>query len=187
MGWRWSQYIVAIIDAVVFVLLFFTFEETMFPRFLFSPNIVEAISSPRADAETIVKGADNDAVKIPDGGDFNLRAASHVSVDQALIRQFSKRSYPQLLKPWTHYPENKTRFWQYFRRPFFLLGFPNVVIVCHLSEPVNDHSLTLRRLVSFSPSVVRPVLSPSTPSPRYLLRSLTTSAPPPPASYFSPP
>ncbi|KAK5277598.1 hypothetical protein LTR40_010199, partial [Exophiala xenobiotica] len=35
LNWRWSQYIVAIIDGGVLVLLFLTFEETLFPRFLF--------------------------------------------------------------------------------------------------------------------------------------------------------
>ncbi|THV49568.1 hypothetical protein BGAL_0188g00020 [Botrytis galanthina] len=34
--WRRIQYIVGIIDGVVFLLLFFSFEETTFPRFLFS-------------------------------------------------------------------------------------------------------------------------------------------------------
>ena len=127
MGWRWSQYIVAIIDGVVFVLLFFSFEETMFPRFLFSPSVIEAV--PRYDDTE--KDSATDAAKDPAklSSESHLRAVSHVIVDQTLLQKFPKRSYLQKLKPWVHYPENKTRFWQYFRRPFFLWGFPNVVIV----------------------------------------------------------
>jgi hypothetical protein len=128
-GWRWSQYIVAIIDGVVFVLLFFTFEETMFPRFLFRP-VIDAIRTPRADVEDTGKLDDpaKDPAKVSTEGKMDLRVTSHASVDQTLIHQFPKRSYLQVLRPWIHYSQNKTGFWQYFRRPFFLWGFPNVVI-----------------------------------------------------------
>jgi hypothetical protein len=128
-GWRWSQYIVAIIDAVVFVLLFFSFEETMFPRFLFSSSIIDAV--PRYEDTEKVPAVD--PVKEPAklSGDNDLRVVSHATVDQSLVQRFPKRSYLQKLMPWVYYPENKTGFWQYFRRPFFLWGFPNVVIVCY--------------------------------------------------------
>jgi len=32
------------------------------------------------------------------------------------------------LKLWSFSPEDSTTYWQYFRRPFFLLSFPNVII-----------------------------------------------------------
>ncbi|KAJ9143293.1 MFS general substrate transporter [Pleurostoma richardsiae] len=126
-GWRWSQYIVSIIDAVVFVLLLLSFEETLFPRFIFSPSIIQAVRAPRADIED--KG-DKETSKISTDGnqDADLRAMSHASVDQALVDQFPKRTYIQTLRPFVRYPQNKTGFWQYFRRPFFLWTFPNVVI-----------------------------------------------------------
>jgi hypothetical protein len=126
-GWRWSQYIVAIIDGVVFVLLFFSFEETMFPRFLFSSSVIDAVPT-YGDAE---KDSVTDPAKDPAklSTETNLRAVSHATADQALVQKFPKRSYRQKLRPWVHYPENKTTFMQYFRRPFFLWGFPNVVIV----------------------------------------------------------
>ncbi|KAH8903398.1 MFS general substrate transporter [Coniochaeta sp. PMI_546] len=127
-GWRWSQYIVAIIDAVVFVLLFFTFEETMFPRFLFSPNIIHAIGAPLADDKEIGNDTTKDPTKVSSDADLDLRVVSRTSADQALIHQFPKRSYLQKLRPWVYYPQNRTGFWQYFRRPFFLWAFPNVVI-----------------------------------------------------------
>ncbi|RKU49500.1 hypothetical protein DL546_008478 [Coniochaeta pulveracea] len=127
-GWRWSQYIVAIIDAVVFVLLFFSFEETMFPRFLFTPTVIDATVSSRADVEEAATGAAKDSVKVSGEGGMDLRIASHASGPEGLVDEFPKRTYFQLLRPWIQYRQNKTGFWQYFRRPFFLWGFPNVVI-----------------------------------------------------------
>jgi hypothetical protein len=134
-GWRWSQYIVAIIDGVVFVLLFFTFEETMFPRFLFSRTIIHAISAPQAKDKEIGNDTAKDPAKVSSEADLDLRVRSHTSEDRALVPQFPKRPYLQRLKPWTYYPQNRTGFWQYFRRPFFLWGFPNIVIVLNTVTP----------------------------------------------------
>lgn len=113
----------------------------MFPRFLFSPSIIHAIRAPRADDKEIGDDAAKDPAKVSTEGDLDLRVASHSSADQALIHQFPKRSYLQVLKPWVYYPQNRTGFWQYFRRPFFLWGFPNVVIVCHTAK--HNHSTAL--------------------------------------------
>ncbi|KAB5542553.1 major facilitator superfamily domain-containing protein [Coniochaeta sp. 2T2.1] len=126
-GWRWSQYIVAIIDAAVFILLFFSFEETMFPRFLFNSSIIEAI--PRYDEKPGQEAmSPKEPGKLSSDREIDLRAISHASADRALATQFPARTYLQRLKPWTYEPRNKTTFMQYFRRPFFLWGFPNVVI-----------------------------------------------------------
>lgn len=116
------------------MLLFFTFEDTMFPRFLFSPNTINAVRSPRTDAEETGKeDTAKDPAKVSSKGNIDIGVASHVSADQILTNQFPKRPYLQVLKPWQYYPQNKTGFWQYFRRPFFLWAFPNIVIVSHPS------------------------------------------------------
>lgn len=39
------------------------------------------------------------------------------------------RTYLELLVPFHHFKEDKTTFYQYFRRPFVLFTFPNVVVV----------------------------------------------------------
>lgn len=39
------------------------------------------------------------------------------------------RTYLEMLSPIHHFKEDKTTFYQYFRRPFVLFSFPNVVIV----------------------------------------------------------
>jgi hypothetical protein len=43
-------------------------------------------------------------------------------------RDFPRRTYAQKLKLWVYFPEDKTTYFQYFRRPFALFLFPNVVI-----------------------------------------------------------
>jgi hypothetical protein len=112
LSWRWSQYIVAIIDGVVLILLFATFEETLFPRFLFSSSLPFAHSGAASEV-------DFDGKK--------LNAANMTSV--ANNYNFPKRTLVERLQLWSFYPEDRTTYWQYFRRPFFLLSFPNVIIV----------------------------------------------------------
>ncbi|KAJ9603626.1 hypothetical protein H2200_011812 [Cladophialophora chaetospira] len=120
-GWRWSQYIVAIIDGGVLLLLFLTFEETLFPRFLFNKGTGP---SPVAQTE-VVKGEDpekrtNALVNSPSPSENDMGS------DWAL--EFPKRTYIQKLRLWVYYPQDQTTFWQYFRRPFLLFTFPNIVI-----------------------------------------------------------
>jgi hypothetical protein len=98
---------------VIFVLLFFTFEETMFPRFLFPTKlpVAKASTSPSAS----FKDKDDSAV-------------TAVASPQPLY-DFPKRTRPQRLRLWVYHPQDATTYWQYFRRPFFLWTFPNIVIV----------------------------------------------------------
>lgn len=112
-GWRWSQFIVAIIDAGVLVLLFFTFEETLFPRFLFGKTVETVpVQSPEV----------KDPEKTP------TTALSADSEHSTSTPDIPKRTWLQTLKPWVYYPEDRTTWWQYFQRPFVLFLFPNVVI-----------------------------------------------------------
>lgn len=128
-GWRWSQYIVAIIDGVVFVLLFFSFEETMFPRFLFpsaTPEHVEAAK--RSDEEaTATSDPDNKDTDDPEAKVEGIQATSSICSGQT-TPSFPKRTYLQTLTLWTYQPEDPTTYWQYFRRPFLLFTFPTALI-----------------------------------------------------------
>jgi MFS family permease len=122
-GWRWSQYIVAIIDAGVLVLLIFTFEETAFPRFLFTR--LEGVV-PARDIEATPSEIDDDKsakLKVtPTAGTTHTDAASLHGPD------IPPRTYLQKLKPWTYFPEDHTPFWDYVKRPFMLFTVPNIVI-----------------------------------------------------------
>jgi MFS family permease len=123
-GWRWSQFIVAIIEGGVLVTLFFTFEETIFPRFLF-PTVVAAPSVDIAERGGLQKLSSEDLTKIP-GATATISSSSDAGVP---VTAYPARTYVQKLKPWSYFPEDKTTYWQYFRRPFFLFTFPSVVIV----------------------------------------------------------
>jgi MFS family permease len=120
-GWRWSQYIVAIIDGTVFVLLLLTFEETLFPRFLFTKlSGILPVSSHQQAVETITpKDAANS---------LETSKTSETDSQPDLTTRFPKRTYVQKLRPWTFFPQDHTTYWQYFRRPFVLFTIPNIVI-----------------------------------------------------------
>jgi hypothetical protein len=131
---------VAIIDAGVLVLLLLSFEETLFPRFLFTNTLpISTIPS------------DNKDIKAGQGTQMTT-SSSGSSLDE-----FPKRTLLQRLKPWVYYRQDHTTYWNYFRRPFFLLTFPNVIIVsakcrnpCYYSR-VEKKLIISRRRASSSP------------------------------------
>lgn len=172
-GWRWSQYICAIIDGVVFLLLLFTFEETLFPRFLFTSPAPETAGIVPENLEESIK---TDAIRRTTLEKPQLKAMP--SNNQGFVDDFPKRTYLQKLKPWTNHPGNKASYWQYFWRPFFLWGFPNIVIVSILPGRLSLLCLKLVRLASSSPSVARLESFHSIPFLRSLPSHRTTSAPP---------
>ena len=184
-GWRWSQRICGLGFTVVLLMFFFSFEETLFPRFLFSQGAAPRVNRV-PDTESSLPGRSTSKSEL---GETTRQVQSSVSADQ-----FPRRTYLKTLKPWTRYPQNKTTFWQYFRRPFFLWGFPNVVIVstgCRQYETfasvmrlTTDSELTQRqhRQDSYTPLELRRALCPSTPSQRSSRKRRTISARHPPVS-----
>jgi hypothetical protein len=123
-GWRWGQYICAMMLGVVLLILFFTFEETLFPRFLFGSVSAEC----HPETMHSVQAGDDKIISYQSAhkrtGELGNSGAMTAFVDP-----FPRRTYLQMLKLWVYFPENKTTYMQYFRRPFFLFAFPNVVIV----------------------------------------------------------
>ncbi|OAL69143.1 MFS transporter [Trichophyton violaceum] len=108
-GWRWTQWICSMIFAVVLILLFTTFEETLFPRFLFAQDQNDPNTSHKKD--------------------IDMTASLHeVDSTSKVSYHFPKRTYLRRLKLWIHFPQDKTTYWQYFRRPFVLFLFPNIII-----------------------------------------------------------
>ncbi|KAF7952837.1 hypothetical protein EAE96_006062 [Botrytis aclada] len=117
-GWRWSQYTVAIIDGVVFLLLFFSFEETTFPRFLF-PSA--GTRRDRTVASTTSGTVEKDLEIL------NTRP-SHSSLSAEMPSSlFPRRTYLQTLTLWVYQSDDTTTYWNYFKRPFFLWSFPTAV------------------------------------------------------------
>lgn len=119
----------------------------MFPRFLFEtthrtlPTVEHgvAVSEQRKDRDH------NEAKK---GLEPTSSTASE-GVGQVLPG-YEKRSVLQRLRLWSYQPEDKTTYWEYFKRPFFLFAFPNVVLVSFCGILLWDKTLadTIGRLVS---------------------------------------
>ncbi|KAI1629195.1 putative MFS transporter [Exophiala viscosa] len=124
-GWRWGCKIVAILSAFVVVLFIFTFDDTLFPR-----HIYRGRSGPAENAEAVAATAETHQEKTADGSEPQPKSAPPVT------RQVTKtegtmykppRTYWEILSPIHSFPEDKTTWWQYFRRPFVLFFFPNIV------------------------------------------------------------
>jgi hypothetical protein len=106
------------------VLLFFTFEETLFPRFVFEK--IQGVLP-------VVQGRASPVESHVDGEHLDKKDLNHVTTVQSenpdlQQRDFPRRTYAQKLRLWVYFPEDKTTYFQYFRRPFALFLFPNVVI-----------------------------------------------------------
>jgi hypothetical protein len=105
----------------------------MFPCFLFdTPNelphpgngtVVDDMGKP-ADEEDGKKGLDP------------IHTTSSECVGEVLPG-YEQRTFLQKLRLWQYQPEDRTTYWQYFKRPFFLFAFPNVVLVSHSTMRVS--------------------------------------------------
>jgi hypothetical protein len=117
---------VAIIEAGVFLLFLLTFEETMFPRFLFPnarPETIGAVRENKGQAEKITDKARE--LGSEHGGQLS---AIESETNSDFPTAFPKRTYRQTLTLWVYQPQDRTTYWQYFRRPFILWTFPTAVI-----------------------------------------------------------
>lgn len=66
--------------------------------------------------------------KNPDEKDLNRITTVQSEAPNLQQRDFPRRTYAQEQKLWVFFPEDRTTYFQYFRRPFALFLFPNVVI-----------------------------------------------------------
>jgi len=81
----------------------------------------------------VVQGRASPAKSNTDNKDLNDKDLNRITTVQSETpdlqqRDFPRRTYAQKLKLWVYFPEDKTTYFQYFRRPFALFLFPNVVI-----------------------------------------------------------
>jgi MFS family permease len=111
-GWRWSGWIAAIIEAGTFLLILGGFEETMFPRFLFDkPNEV-VTDEHGAVVDELAKRADEEVGK-------KGLAPTHTDASERVgdvLPGYGERTIMQKLRFWSYQPEDKTTYWQYFKR-----------------------------------------------------------------------
>ncbi|KAJ6009163.1 hypothetical protein N7522_004179 [Penicillium canescens] len=117
-GWRWSSPIVAIACGVLILLFIFTFDDTMFPRYRFNNALHIGLSVSGAPKEEQNKS------------DKHPRSESPVSTatSEDSHEQIPTRSYWQKVALVHYFPDDNTTWLQYFRRPFYLFAFPNIVL-----------------------------------------------------------
>lgn len=150
-GWRWSQYIVAIIDAGVLVLLALTFEETLFPRFLFSRQINDLPVHATKDNPATLKSASRevDTDKHDISGPALAIIPSNTGSTTVPNRDYPKRTFLQPLKPGSSTLKTEQA-----------IGSTSAGPSCSSPSP------TWSSQASSSPSAAQPASSLSTPSPR---------------------
>jgi hypothetical protein len=99
----------------------------MFPRFLFDKRDELSSTEHGVAVDDMSKPTDEE------DGKKGL-APTHTAASERVGEihpGYEKRTWTQKLRLWEYQPEDKTTYWQYFKRPFFLFAFPNVVLVSH--------------------------------------------------------
>lgn len=120
----------------------------MFPRFLFDKPEELPAAEHGGIVDDISKTVDEEVGK---KGLAPTQTAASERVGEVLPG-YEKRTLTQRLQLWSYQPEDKTTYWQYFKRPFFLFAFPNVVLVCciqtivrlKLTQIAGRHHLRIR-------------------------------------------
>jgi hypothetical protein len=111
-------------QAFVVVLFVFTMDDTMYPRHHVGGDL--GLHAPLTETGTVL------------GGSINPQKATDCKKSETLDHQVSHRNgevleqprtYIEMLSPIHRFKEDKTTFWQYFKRPFALLFFPNIILV----------------------------------------------------------
>ena len=97
----------------------------MFPRFLFDKRDEPTNTEHGAVTGNTSKVTDEEVGK---KGLEPTQTTASERVGQVL-HGYEERTLLQRLSLWSYQPEDKTTYWQYFKRPFFLFAFPNVVLV----------------------------------------------------------
>ncbi|EED13270.1 MFS transporter, putative [Talaromyces stipitatus ATCC 10500] len=122
-GWRWSCKIAAILSGAVVFLFIFTFDDSLFPRHVLGDARINP-SLPTTQPENIEQN-------VP------LREVNKKEQPETMTRQVTTgegvmdllpRNYWQVLVPIHRFEQDKTSWFQYFRRPFYLFLFPNIIV-----------------------------------------------------------
>ncbi|KAJ5153092.1 uncharacterized protein N7482_009570 [Penicillium canariense] len=117
-GWRWSSPIVAIACGILILLFILTFDDTMFPRYRFN-QILNSEPS-QSTSHTVQKKVLEKGAQIePPVSELD---PNHTREDR------TSRSFRQKMALVHYFADDRTTWFQYFRRPFYLFAFPNIVL-----------------------------------------------------------
>lgn len=113
-------------QGAVVVLFAFTLDDSLFPRYALDRSRT-AVSQRNAASQTYQDGSTQPT------GDTKKEPSIDPLDRQTTVNDgdfdFLPRNYWQVLAPIHYFKEDRTTWWQYFRRPFHLFAFPNIVIV----------------------------------------------------------
>ncbi|ODM16411.1 hypothetical protein SI65_07918 [Aspergillus cristatus] len=108
------------LTAILILLFIFTFDDTMFPRYRFRNQTSTEPSKHEKTAQPSPTKDEKDQKPDP-----NLTiTASHSAGEISM----PPRTYLQQLAPIHYFKDDQTTWFQYFRRPFYLFLFPNIVL-----------------------------------------------------------
>ncbi|KAJ5555837.1 hypothetical protein N7535_008268 [Penicillium sp. DV-2018c] len=121
MGWKWIQYLLAIISVVFTVMTFFTFEETMFFR---QVKIRDPISSSPKDTAVLESSRASDEKHAPETTETDIPDVTSVDATEV----YETKTYTQKLKFWGgHHPSQPYNFVRSILLSFRLMLFPTVI------------------------------------------------------------
>ncbi|KAL4813516.1 major facilitator superfamily domain-containing protein [Aspergillus spinulosporus] len=118
-GSRWSCKIVAILSGSVVLLFIFTMDDSLFPRHALAIHQTSTVPQIEANQQ---QQTDTESKKEPS---VSLDRQQTLSQGQA---DLLPRNYLHVLAPIHRWKEDRTTWWQYFRRPFHLFAFPNIIM-----------------------------------------------------------
>jgi hypothetical protein len=110
-------------QGTVVLLFIFTMDDSLFPRHALARSAAAHHSS------TISHRAPDAQQK---GDDTKKEASADLTREPTLAQgrtDLLPRNYLHVLSPMHRWKEDKTTWWQYFRRPFHLFAFPNIIMV----------------------------------------------------------
>ncbi|KAJ5288986.1 hypothetical protein N7478_002016 [Penicillium angulare] len=117
-GWRWCAPIVAIACGILILLFIFTFDDTMFPRYRFNGiPIIESADTVKPTKSDVEAKTDN-----------SLENEVSETGSTTMGEEIPPRTYRQKIALVHYYEDDHTTWLQYFRRPFYLFAFPNIVL-----------------------------------------------------------
>lgn len=105
------------------MLFIFTFDDTMFPRYRFGNT-----SPPQESKPDPTNNSDDSQ---PNEGDKKEATATPLSTTETNAAgevDMPPRTYLQKAAPVHYFSDDQTTWFQYFRRPFYLFAFPNIVL-----------------------------------------------------------
>ncbi|OKL63069.1 hypothetical protein UA08_01279 [Talaromyces atroroseus] len=122
-GWRWGCKISGILSGAVALLFIFTFDDSFFPRHVLGGT--RTISTPSA-TQPECNDQDVSIGKLQEK-ETPKNLARQVTTSEGVM-DLLPRNYWHVLAPIHRFKQDKTTWWQYFRRPFYLFLFPNIVV-----------------------------------------------------------